>query len=575
MLRHEIVLNPSLWEAAVVRVGRLEGTWPRDGWRELSHPDGVRGRFRVALTRDSLELAGEIREPRGWEKRWGCQHPEWYYRDHVVLLVDPGHDHTTRRMVAVLRDGQVCNEDAWHLDGEERADVFRSELKMPPLQARVQVSETGRGWRVLVRVPRRRLAGLGGRLALRTPLGLQLRMGVGGAVLKPAVCWPPADPQWGDGPFAFGDVVERGAGLTVTGMDFGKPVWQTGDVTSRLKLGGRVRRKGMTGTCSVTITGTDGGCETTVHAWRAAGRDVQMTVPIGYPFASKWAPDCLRIARVGVAMLGADGRLLWHASYPFGFDAGIIVREPFGLMGRGVAGRRRPNPDDPAFVDRYRAWLLRRLPDWRWTTTRQGAASDFYLKAGRREDDVDLMRPDVMAVLARLVHRKFSNWQDGLSAASMLLHHPCLTVHSSVWNRLAGIADAPTVLRLGGCFCSETGRLAALLAEALGPLYGVKLKGFTLGLRGHISGLVETPVGDVLVDPMLGVCYPALDNRRLATLQEMQADPRIAARMWALPRSKEGAAFFGGAQAPIKRELAEASLVYPPISNRNKAKGNP
>jgi hypothetical protein len=285
---------------------------------------------------------------------------------------------------------------------------------------------------------------------------------------------------------------------------------------------------------------------------------------VDYPFTSKWAPDVRKIARLEITVQGAVGRALWHASYPFGFDAGIIVREPFGLLGRSAAGARRPGPEDPAFVDKYRAWLLRRLPDWLWTTTRTGAPSDFYLRATRRKDDVDLMCPDAIAALARLVRRKFDEWQDALCAASLMLHHPCLTAHSPAWSRVAGCAEAGTVLRLGGCFCSETARLAAVLAEALGPLYGVRLKGYTLGLRGHITGLVETPLGDVPVDPMLGIYYHTLNNRRLATMREMQADPRIALRMWAFPRARDGRPLFAEAPAPIKRPCVDGSLMYPP-----------
>jgi hypothetical protein len=62
---------------------------------------------------------------------------------------------------------------------------------------------------------------------------------------------------------------------------------------------------------------------------------------------------------------------------------------------------------------------------------------------------------------------------------------------------------------------------------------------------------------------MLGTYYHTLDNRRLATLSEMQSDPRIALRMWALPRDVAGTPFFGASVPPTKRPWAEGSLAYP------------
>jgi hypothetical protein len=135
-------------------------------------------------------------------------------------------------MVAVLRNGQVRTEDAWSLPGEECTDAFRKELALPSLNSDVRVRETGQGWRVLVRMARHRLSGVG----KSGPLGLQLRWCAAGAVIRSAVCWPTPDRQRADCPFGFGDLLAANAPLAVTSLDFGKPVWQTADVASRLRL---------------------------------------------------------------------------------------------------------------------------------------------------------------------------------------------------------------------------------------------------------------------------------------------------------------------------------------------------
>ena len=565
MLRHEIALNPQVWVASAKSVGSLKGKWPRDGWQVLRHPDGHTGRFRLTRAKDFLEIAGEVTEPRGWDTSFAKIHPEWYFFDHVGFLLDPGHDHATRRMLAVLRTGELHTDDAWQLVGEEVGDIQRAGLKLPALDPEVRVAETGRGWRVLLRIRNEKLLDADGVAAEDGPIGIQIRLAPIGATIHDAACWPPADPFWKDSAFGFGDLLTPETAFTVTGVDFGRPVWKTGEVSSRIRICGEFRGRAMRhGLCRVSVLHTDGRRDLTTHAWQAEGKQVRMSVPVDYPFGSKWAPDIRKIARVELELLDTCGNELWHAGYPFGFDAGVIVREPFGLLGKSAAGAHRPDFADPAFVDKYRAWLLRNLPDWRWQTTRHGAPSDFFLRARRREDDIDLMRPAVLHDLAQLIHRHFPDWQDALCAASMLLHHPCMTVHSGSWARIAGNADSPTVLRLGGCFCSDTAMLAADLAMELGRLYRIPLKGYALGLRGHLSGLVTTPFGDVLVDPMLGIYYHTRDNRRLATLNELRLQTGLGERMWSLPHASDGAPFFFGVRNQIKRPITKRVLQYPP-----------
>jgi hypothetical protein len=58
-----------------------------------------------------------------------------------------------------------------------------------------------------------------------------------------------------------------------------------------------------------------------------------------------------------------------------------------------------------------------------------------------------------------------------------------------------------------------------------------------MGLRGHLTSLVETPVGDIVIDGMLGLWFHRLDNEQLATFDEMRQVSGIAERMWYAPRA--------------------------------------
>jgi hypothetical protein len=67
-----------------------------------------------------------------------------------------------------------------------------------------------------------------------------------------------------------------------------------------------------------------------------------------------------------------------------------------------------------------------------------------------------------------MIAHRFPDWQDALCAAAMWVHHPCVTRHSSSWNRIANVSSIDTIPRLGGCFCGDTARLTAALSEHIG-----------------------------------------------------------------------------------------------------------
>ncbi|MHC4718730.1 MAG: hypothetical protein ACYS5V_17330, partial [Planctomycetota bacterium] len=228
------------------------------------------------------------------------------------------------------------------------------------------------------------------------------------------------------------------------------------------------------------------------------------------------------------------GEALWAAQYPFGFDAGIIVRERYGP--RGGDPPARPEPDDDDFVGAFRRYVLARLPDYRPRTTRDGAPSDFYLADAAGGADLDLADPGWLGRAAEMLADRFGRWDDALCAAAMWIHHPAVTRHA---------------------------RLGAALAERIGRCLGVDLRAHSLGLRGHLCTLVSAPAGRVVIDGMMGLWFHALDNSRLATLEEMRADRRIAERMWYCPRA-HGHEFFYGVDNQIIRDWPRGELTYPP-----------
>jgi hypothetical protein len=198
-------------------------------------------------------------------------------------------------------------------------------------------------------------------------------------------------------------------------------------------------------------------------------------------------------------------------------------------------------------------------------TSHEGAPSDFFLEDAQGGEHLDLMAPDALDQAAAMLAKRFPDWPDALAAAALWAYHPCITRHSSSWSVVASQADVGTIPRLNGCFCGDVARLLAALAEKVGERLGVPMRAYTLGLRGHLSTLVETPVGRVVLDGMLGHWYPTLDNTRLATLDEMRADAEIVRRVWYCPRAHGHEFYFGIHDQTIQR-WREGPLTFPSAS---------
>ncbi|MFW6107433.1 MAG: hypothetical protein ACOC8A_01955 [bacterium] len=484
-------------------------------------------------------------------------YPEWYYRDHLVVFTNPGHDHATRWMHAVDDQGSVICEADWTAPGEEPGDHRTRRLPGPPAaQAEFRRLGQGQFW---VRVV---LARSDGAWPPGAPLGLRVKVGFHEEGVPRPLAWPEQAAWTEDLPLTYGDLFAEPPAVAVESVEFREPAWggEPSPVLLRLALAPNAPREGHVD--AVVILPQDSERSQPAIAWRASpgGTGAEVVVPVCFPHRAKWANDLRLTARLKLAVRGPDGAELWAGQYPFGFDCGVIVRERYGPRGRPLP--ERPEPSAPDFIDRLRAYVLARLPDYRRRTTRQGAPSDFFLEDAAGGAHVDLMAADALDRVAAMLARRFPDWQDALCAAAMWAHHPCVTRHSSSWASVAGQAAVATVARVSGCFCGDVARLVAGLAEKVGARLGVPLRGCTLGLRGHVATLVETPVGGVVLDGMLGHAYLTLGNSRLATLEEMRANAAIVRRLWYCPRA-HGHEFYFGIHDQIPQRWREGPLEFP------------
>lgn len=483
-------------------------------------------------------------------------YPEWYYRDHLVVLLNPGHDHATRWLYAAADGGSLVREAAWTAPGEEPGDHPTRELPEPPAaEGEVRRIDNGRFWaRLALPLPE----GLWGN---GMPLGIRIKVGFHEEVIPRPLVWP-EQPAWmEDLPLSYGDLFAGEPVLAVESLDFTRPTWGGGPSHVMMRLAA-MRGGPSEGFVDIaTVLPGDSEQPQASVPWRTAHSGVaELNLPVVFPHRAKWASDVRLTARLRLSVRDGRGQSLWAAEYPFGFDCGIIVRERYGSRGGPLPPK--PAPSAPDFIDCQRAYILARLPDYRRLTTAQGAASDFWLEDTDGGEHLNLMAGDSLDAVAAMLARRFPDWQDALAAAALWAHHPCITRHSSIWAPLAAQAAVAAIPRLGGCFCGDVARLLAALAEKVGRRLGVPFRGYTLGLRGHLSTLVQTPLGRVVLDGMLGHWYPVPDNTRLATLEEMRHNDAIVRRLWYCPRA-HGHEFYFGVHDQTIRRWSDGSLHFP------------
>ncbi|MCW8129926.1 MAG: hypothetical protein KIS92_06175 [Planctomycetota bacterium] len=493
----------------------LEGLRPSVtlGPNEIGHT----GQVWVFADGDALEVAAIGSARPG---RLKPAYPEFYLRDHLVVMLNPGHDHGSRRMYSVDDAGTVRGEAAQMYPGEEPKDAPKRTLPEPP-QADGEFRALGPDrYFARLRIPAKDVWNEG-------VTGFGVKVGLHDEIVPDALC-APEFPAWAsDQPFAFIDLYAAEPRLTVTRVEIPEPVW--GGDASTVILSGSAKNLPAGVVRAEVVLPPDGESVRTEAAWEAREGRFRVAVPVVFPHQGKWANPLDKAGKLRMSV-AAGGTDLWRAEYAFGFDMSIIVRERYGANGKPLPPR--PAPSDPDFVNRFRAYVLARMPNYRQRTTAEGAPSDFYLEDPEGGAHLDLAKPGSLDRAVEMLVARFPDWQDALCGIAAWVYHPLITRHSSSWTGVAGQAHLETLVRLGGCFCSDTSVLSAHLAERAGARMNVPIKGYAMGLRGHLCTLLETPLGRVVIDGMHGLYYHTLDNARLATLDEMRTQREVTRRMW-------------------------------------------
>ena len=189
-----------------------------------------------------------------------------------------------------------------------------------------------------------------------------------------------------------------------------------------------------------------------------------------------------------------------------------------------------PEPGEDDFLNKKIRYICARLPRLDRLTTREGAASDFMIRAEDGSVKFNLMRPGVLDEMGEYIAGLFDTDLDRILGMFYLCYHPQVGRHMSGGHRFMSMAGPLSILRGnfagGGGNCGYHSRAFSGMAAHL-EINGRKLEAHTVSIYGHAISAVEWQGSKALMDADVGHFMLTPDGTGLATIEEFHANPNV------------------------------------------------
>jgi hypothetical protein len=220
--------------------------------------------------------------------------------------------------------------------------------------------------------------------------------------------------------------------------------------------------------------------------------------------------------------LEVDGELAYRGGWRGTYCEGVCAYQRYGSQ---LGARTNPRPCEPEFLSRKIEFLGSRLPVFERLTTRQGAPSDFFLRAEDGSAEFNLMEPGVLDRMAAYVAGRFDEDLDKVLGVYLFSQAPWIARHLSTGHRLMQGAGPLSIMRGyfagGGGNCAYHSRVFTGLAARL-VLRGHPLDAHTSAVWGHTIASVAGLDGRALIDADAGHVFLLPDGSGLATIQHVR-----------------------------------------------------
>lgn len=491
----------------------VDPTAPVLGWPENAPPaptDVLAG-----FDFDNLYLRTICREP--CVQRMRLTHHEMCRNDHILVCIDPLHNHQRYLNLLVLPDGR--SQQTWNtVNFGFMASDLAVRGEPGPLAVDIRATMAEDAWTIDIVVPWRSL----GLQAVHPGqcLGLNVtRYRTVGA--GQTAQWSPTFGVSHDARY-FGDLYVGQPPAILQEVRLGGPNWGPNRGYARFAASGPV------------------------WAWVEARESIEPAQPwpvrleagpygfAGYSFDYTIDPRDILGGRLVLkwsnrdpAEASASPPAVSEASFAFGWKNSVLLTHVAGRAGQPARPQDGGSPD---FYARMCDYLLSRLPRLRREGGRYLASAD-----GVR---IDLLAPDPLTALAQSVVDRIEGFDDQLAGCALVLCQPDVLVSSATMNRMIHAATPAGVLWIGGGFCDIYSMVLAALMERLAALNGKRVAtglfwlpfppGSSLPWPNHWWGCAWLDAGLTILDAELGRFFYRRDGKHLATVNDLFADPALA-----------------------------------------------
>jgi hypothetical protein len=523
----------------------------------------------TSFLRDNPNISGDL------ERR------DFFY-DRIEIFLDTSHDHQNFWQIVIDPSNQAVVSKRSRILGEDAGAVGSQEKKLEKPVVVLSKTKVSQGvWSGCCVIPFKEL--LLDSLAEHTVWGINF--------LRARTPFPPYEAFWScvamptcGVPVFFGDLYFE-KGLVVDQIHFPAPVY--GD--NKARITGRVPASWKGDLC-VEIKTTLPYEDVEVRTCKTVGEvhDGRFSIDAKYALSDRgrWPGATGKNQLVQVRILDSNHQPQFSCSYPFSYDVGIIVSEPYGK-----AVKSQPRLKEDAYETKRR-FILENIPVFQRLTTREGAPSDFTLNAEDDSIQFNLMDEDILDQIGKWLAKVFPSDTDRLLGAAYFIHQRSVTRHAGVRSPFVGDLSPETILRVGGSLCGTRSTLLnGLLSRTCCTATDLPFRPFLLGLSGHVVTAVEVWPGylegykplesgkdawadQVLVlDPDVGGMFLTKDASRIATLAEMRHDRAIGYRA-NVCQYRHGHEFYFGARHQ-RLNIRRSSAQWPIASGISKTLEEP
>jgi hypothetical protein len=443
---------------------------------------------------------------------------EFWMIDTNEITIDPTHDHFNYFQFVILPDGIRKSSKGWKSCGSQRWEIRgkMNELPIDQWSGTAQIGEDN--WATQFTIP---FSTLGVRPEEGRPFGFNC--------MRQRCDVPWEHHYWNfthrgfHSPFGFGDLyLNAPPRIHVEKIDLGElKLWENRGALFIRNCSG----KSISGRMEVTVS-TGPKEEHTFYSGSIKTEIPGATSePFRLPFVFPFDPREFKYQHLHVTLRDESGVQLWTGTYRGAYEHGWMLHLDDRREGPPV---ENPGPADPDFIDKKRAWLIRKLPKFIRKTTAQGAPSDFTLEASDGSVVFNLMRAGALKEIADYIYSRFDNDLDRLLGATMFVHQPAVIRYAHVPTQLAGCLSPLSIMRMGNAMCSSQaealcGIIEKMKCEATGKTYRAR----TVTFFAHVVTVAEFKGRWVHLDGSLGRFYFLPGNTELATMEELIAKPEL------------------------------------------------